>query len=96
MLKPVGDGFIQLKNKVMMLGSLENEPFVAVDFTGMMEYVASTLKKCAQFHAVLLYSSKKYGPWEWKPQAQHLPLFFKIITEVAFSNPPVHCMAFLD
>lgn len=45
MLKPVGDGFIQLKNKVMMLGSLENEPFVAVDFTGMMEYVASTLKK---------------------------------------------------
>ena len=45
MLKPVGDGFIQLKNKVMMHGSLENEPFVVVDFTGMKEYVASTLKK---------------------------------------------------
>jgi hypothetical protein len=45
MLKPVGDGFIQPKNKVMMHGSLENEPFVAVDFTGMKEYAASTLKK---------------------------------------------------
>jgi hypothetical protein len=45
MLKPVGDGFIQLKNKVMMHGSLENEPFVAVDFTGMKEYAASTSKK---------------------------------------------------
>lgn len=45
MLKSVGDGFIQLKNKVMVYGSLENEPFVAVDFTGMKEYVASTSKK---------------------------------------------------
>ena len=44
MLKPAGDGFIQLKNKVMMHGSLENEPFVAVDFTGMKEYAASTSK----------------------------------------------------
>ena len=44
MLKPVGDGFIQLKNKVMMHGSLENEPFVAVDFTGMKKYAASTSK----------------------------------------------------
>ena len=96
MLKPAGDGFIQLKNKVMMHGSLENEPFVAVDFTGMKEYAASTSKKWAKFNAVLLYSSKKYGPWKWNPQAQHLLLFFKIITEVAFSNPRVHCMAFLD
>lgn len=45
MLKPVRDGFIQLKNKVRMHGSLENEPFVAVDFTGMKEYAASTSKK---------------------------------------------------
>ena len=28
----------------MMHGSLENEPFVAVDFTGMKEYAASTSK----------------------------------------------------
>jgi hypothetical protein len=45
MLKPVGDGFIQLINKIMMHWSLENEPFVAVDFTDMNEYVTSTLKK---------------------------------------------------
>jgi hypothetical protein len=45
MLKPVGDGFIQLKNKVMLHESLENEPFVAVDFTGMKEYATSTSKK---------------------------------------------------
>ena len=45
MLKPVGDGFIQLKNKVMMHGSLENEPFVAVGFMGIKEYAASTSKK---------------------------------------------------
>ena len=45
MLKLVGDGFIQLENKVVMHGSLENEPFVAVDFMGMKEYAANTLKK---------------------------------------------------
>ena len=44
MLKPVEDGFIQL-NKVTMLGSLENEPFVAVDFTGLKQYAASTASK---------------------------------------------------
>ena len=80
----------------MMHWSLENEPFVAVDFTGMNEYVASTLKKWAQFNAVLLYSSKKYGPGDLNPQAQHLLLFFKTITKVDLKKPPVHCMAFLD
>jgi hypothetical protein len=45
MLKPVGDGFIQLKNKVMMHGSLENEPFVAVDFTGMKENAVLVLQR---------------------------------------------------
>jgi len=45
MLKPGGDGFIQLKNKVMIHGSLENEPFVAVDFTGMKENAVLVLQR---------------------------------------------------